>query len=109
MVFLAGFLAELAGVEPIIGAFMAGLALNRLIPHTSTLMNRIEFVGSALFIPFFLISVGLMVDMTVIFSGERALIVAGVLTTIAIFSKRSEEHTSELQSLMRISYAVFCF
>src|SRR3546814_140297 len=50
MVFLAGFLAELAGVEPIIGAFMAGLALNRLIPHTSTLMNRIEFVGSALFI-----------------------------------------------------------
>src|SRR3546814_9702346 len=87
MVFLAGFLAELAGVEPIIGAFMAGLALNRLIPHTSTLMNRIEFVGSALFIPFFLISVGMMVDMTVIFSGERALIVAGVLTTIAIFSK----------------------
>src|SRR3546814_4735495 len=66
---------------------MAGLALNRLIPHTSTLMNRIEFVGSALFIPFFLISVGMMVDMTVIFSGERALIVAGVLTTIAIFSK----------------------
>lgn len=87
MVFLAGFLAELAGVEPIIGAFMAGLALNRLIPPTSTLMNRIEFVGSALFIPFFLINVGMMVDMTVIFSGDRALVVAGVLIVIAIFSK----------------------
>lgn len=87
MVFLAGFLAELAGVEPIIGAFMAGLALNRLIPHTSTLMNRIEFVGNALFIPFFLINVGMMVDITVIFSGQRALVVAGVLTVVAIFSK----------------------
>lgn len=87
MVFLAGFLAELAGVEPIIGAFMAGLALNRLIPHTSTLMNRIEFVGSALFIPFFLLSVGMMVDMTVIFSGQRALVVAGVLIAVAISTK----------------------
>src|SRR3546814_17330822 len=27
---------------------------------------------------------------------------------IALMNKRSEEHTSELQSLMRISYAVFC-
>src|SRR5690606_10840184 len=87
MVFLAGFLAELAGVEPIIGAFMAGLALNRLIPHTSTLMNRIEFVGSALFIPFFLLSVGMMVDMTVIFSDQRALFVAGVLIAVAISTK----------------------
>lgn len=54
MVFLGAVLAELAGIEAIIGAFLAGLALNRLIPHTSPLMNRIEFVGSAIFIPFFL-------------------------------------------------------
>ena len=56
MIYLAALLAEIAGVEAIIGAFFAGLALNRLIPHTSALMNRVEFVGNAIFIPFFLIS-----------------------------------------------------
>ena len=87
VVFFAAFLAEVAGVEPIIGAFMAGLALNRLIPHSSALMNRIEFIGNALFIPFFLISVGMIVDISVILSGPMALIIAGTLTTVAIFSK----------------------
>lgn len=53
VVFFAAFLAEVAGVEPIIGAFVAGLALNKLIPHSSALMNRIEFIGNSLFIPFF--------------------------------------------------------
>lgn len=87
VVFVAAFLAELAGVEPIIGAFLAGLALNRLIPHSSALMNRIEFIGNALFIPFFLISVGMLVDVRVIFSGREALIVAMVLTIVAISGK----------------------
>lgn len=87
VVFMAAFLAELAGVEPIIGAFLAGLALNRLIPHSSALMNRIEFIGNSLFIPFFLISVGMLVDLSVIFSGPTALIVAGALTLVAITGK----------------------
>lgn len=87
MVFLAAFLAELAGVEPIIGAFFSGLALNRLIPHTSALMNRIEFVGHALFIPYFLISVGMLVNLNVLFTGWTALIVAFVLITVAISGK----------------------
>ncbi|SOC79396.1 Kef-type K+ transport system, membrane component KefB [Salinimicrobium sediminis] len=87
VVFIAAFLAELAGVEPIIGAFLAGLALNRLIPHSSALMNRIEFIGNALFIPFFLISVGMLVDITVIFSGPTALIVAGTLSLVAVLGK----------------------
>lgn len=87
MVFLAGFLAEVAGIEPIIGAFMAGLALNRLIPHTSPLMNRIEFVGNAIFIPFFLIGVGMIVDLRVLFNGWDALAVAGTLTLVAIVGK----------------------
>lgn len=52
MIYLAALLAELAGIEAIIGAFLAGLALNKLIPHTSSLMNRVEFVGNAIFIPF---------------------------------------------------------
>ncbi len=87
VVFFAAFLAEIAGVEPIIGAFVAGLALNKLIPHSSALMNRIEFIGNSLFIPFFLISVGMLVDVSVILSGPMALIVAGTLTVVALFGK----------------------
>ncbi|AOC95974.1 MULTISPECIES: cation:proton antiporter [Flavobacterium] len=87
VVFFAAFLAEVAGVEPIIGAFVAGLALNPLIPHSSALMNRIEFIGNSLFIPFFLISVGMLVDVSVILSGPTALIVAGTLSVVAIFGK----------------------
>lgn len=87
VVFAAAFLAEVAGLEPIIGAFLAGLALNRLIPHTSPLMNRIEFVGNALFIPFFLIGVGMLVNLKVLFEGPEALIVAITLTTVALLSK----------------------
>ncbi|HRD06671.1 MAG: cation:proton antiporter [Saprospiraceae bacterium] len=87
IVFFAAFLSQVAGVEPIIGAFAAGLALNRLIPHSSALMNRIEFIGNALFIPFFLISVGMIVDIRVLLTGPTAWIVAGALTLTALFSK----------------------
>src|SRR5690554_6326077 len=87
VVFFAAFLAELAGVESIIGAFVAGLALNKLIPHSSALMNRIEFIGNSLFIPFFLISVGMLVDVSVILSGHMALVIAGTLSVVAIFGK----------------------
>ncbi len=87
MVFLAAFLAELAGVEGIIGAFLAGLALNQLIPRTSALMNRVEFVGNAIFIPFFLISVGMLIDLRVLLKGQTALVIAAVLTAMALISK----------------------
>lgn len=87
IIFFAAFLAEMAGVEHIIGAFVAGLVLNPLIPHSSVLMNRIDFIGNALFIPFFLISVGMVVDVRVLFDGYWALITAAVLTSFAIFSK----------------------
>lgn len=87
VVFSAGFLVELGGIEPIIGAFAAGLALNKLIPHSSALMNRIEFFGNALFIPIFLISVGMLVDISVVFDGPRTLIVALTLTIVALVGK----------------------
>lgn len=87
VVFLTAFIAELAGLEPIIGAFAAGLTLNRLIPHTSSLMNRIEFVGNSLFIPFFLISVGMLIDFRVLMSGPQALLVALTLTVVALLGK----------------------
>lgn len=87
LVFLASFLAEAAGLEAIIGAFLAGLALNRLIPNTSALMNRIDFVGNAIFIPFFLIGVGMLVDVKTFTTGWTALWVAVVMTVIATLSK----------------------
>ena len=87
IVFLCGFLAELVGIEPIIGAFAAGLTLNRLIPHTSALMNRIEFFGNSLFIPIFLISVGMLVNISVVFNGLTTIVIAVVLTITAILGK----------------------
>lgn len=87
VVFFAAFLAEISGVQPIIGAFVAGLALNPLIPKSSALMNRIEFIGNSLFIPFFLISVGMLVDLSVIFNGPMAIIIAVSLTIVAIIGK----------------------
>ena len=87
MVFLGAVLAELAGVEAIIGAFLSGLALNRLIPSTSPLMNRIEFVGNAVFIPFFLIGVGMLVDYRAFFSDFETIKVAAIMTVVATFAK----------------------
>ncbi|HRZ42887.1 MAG TPA: cation:proton antiporter [Bacteroidales bacterium] len=87
MVFLGAVLAELAGIEGIIGAFLAGLALNRLIPSTSALMSRVEFVGNAIFIPFFLIGVGMLVDYRAFFRDWNTLFVAAVMTLVAIIAK----------------------
>lgn len=87
MVFISGFFSELAGVEPIIGAFLAGLGLNKVIPHTGILMNRIIFIGNTLFIPFFLISAGMLVDPRLFFSGREALIFAGILALVGIVTK----------------------
>lgn len=66
VLFSTAFLAELSGLASIIGAFLAGLLLNRLVPESGTLMSRIQFVGNAMFIPFFLISVGMLVDVAVL-------------------------------------------
>lgn len=87
VVFLAAFLAEIIGLEALIGAFFAGLALNKLIPNSSTLMNRIEFIGNSLFIPFFFISVGMIVDLSVVFNGWMTVIIAGTLTLVALIGK----------------------
>lgn len=87
MVFLGGGLMELVGMEGILGAFLAGLVLNRFVPHVSPLMNRIEFVGNALFIPYFLIGVGMIIDVRCLFTEGEALKVAVVMTVVATLSK----------------------
>ena len=87
MVFLGAGLMELIGMEGILGAFLVGLVLNRLIPHVSPLMSHLEFVGNALFIPYFLIGVGMLIDVNVIFGGGDALKVAGVMIVVALGGK----------------------
>ncbi|MDT0691526.1 cation:proton antiporter [Salegentibacter sp. F188] len=87
LVFFGAILAEIAGIEAIIGAFLTGLALNRLIPRTSPLMNRVEFVGNAIFIPFFLIGIGMLIDFRVFFQGWEAIWIAAVMTIVATSAK----------------------
>ncbi len=87
VVFALSFGAEAAKIEPIIGAFFAGLALNRLIPENSALMNRIQFVGNAIFIPFFLISVGMLIDFHRLFGSTGYLPIAFVMVGFTIVAK----------------------
>ena len=87
MLFLGAGLMELAGMEGILGAFITGLVLNPLIPHSSPLMRRIDFVGNAIFIPYFLIGVGMMIDIRVLFNGGGSLMVAGVMIATALTGK----------------------
>ncbi|PKD42427.1 cation:proton antiporter [Rhodohalobacter barkolensis] len=84
ILFTTAFFAELAGLAPIIGAFMAGLLLNRLVPATGTLMSRVQFVGNALFIPFFLISVGMLVDVSVL--GSLDVWVKAIVFSLLVFA-----------------------
>ncbi len=86
-VFLCAWLAHVAGLEPIIGAFLAGLLLNRYIPERSVLMNRIQFVGDSLFIPFFLITVGMLVDLRLLIVGVDAWRFAISMLGCAILAK----------------------
>lgn len=86
MVFFAAWTAQLIGLEPVLGAFFAGLLLNRYVPPASSLMGSIEFVGNALFIPYFLISVGMMINVRVI-ANVDTLTVAGIMLAVAIVSK----------------------
>ena len=86
LVFLAACSAQLIGLEPVLGAFFAGLLLNRYVPVGSALMSSIEFVGNALFIPYFLISVGMMINLRV-FGDADTLGVAAVMIAVALASK----------------------
>ena len=87
ILFGSSFLAKTLGLEEIIGAFSAGLVLNRLIPHSSILMNRVSFIGNSLFIPIFLISVGMIINTQLITNGYDTLKMIVILTAVAILGK----------------------
>lgn len=87
VVFLAAATAELCGLEGILGAFLAGLVLNRFVPASSPLMNRIGFVGNALFIPYFLIGVGMLVNVSPLFHESKAIAVVAIMVVAGTLSK----------------------
>jgi len=87
MVFGAAALASWIGLEGVFGAFFAGLVLNRFIPARSPLMGRLEFVGNAIFIPYFLIGVGMLIDLHVVMDGWTTLYTAAVMSAVAMLSK----------------------
>ena len=88
------YLSHFAKVEPIVGAFLAGAAFNRLIPEHSTLMNRVVFAGNNLFIPFFLISVGMLVDPRAMVSSPRTWAVAAVMVVAVVATKYAAAWTA---------------
>ena len=86
-IFFCSAISPLAGLEPIIGAFLSGLALNRLIPYNGTLMNRLVFTGDAIFIPFFLLSVGMLLDGKVLFGSLKTWYYSVIMVVAAVGTK----------------------
>lgn len=87
MVFLAGYMARVIGLEPVLGAFFAGIILNRYVPAMSPLMNRLEFLGNTLFIPYFLIGVGMLINLPEVVASWNTLAVAGIMIGLGLLSK----------------------
>ena len=101
--------AELCGFEGLLGAFLAGLVLNRFVPKTSPLMNRIEFVGNALFIPYFLIGVGMLVNVSPLFHEAEAVIVVVIMVIASTLSKYMAALVSRKMFRMTHSEGVMMF
>lgn len=97
IMFLSAALSALIGLEGIFGAFFSGLILNRYIPHVSSLMNRIEFIGNALFIPFFLISVGMLINLHSLTTDPE---VWGIMFLIAFFGTFGKAVAAYLSALL---------
>lgn len=87
MMFMSAALSEAVGIDGIFGAFMAGLILNRYIPRLSALMNRIEFIGNALFIPYFLIGVGMLINVRLLFDGGNIIWIVLCFVFFGTFGK----------------------
>ena len=94
-VFVASLLAQVIGLEAILGAFYAGLILNRLIPGRSPLMKNIRFVGDSIFVPYFLIGVGMLINVTVIFEGWGVIWAAVNMSLVALLSKWIAAYASQ--------------
>jgi Kef-type K+ transport system membrane component KefB len=84
--FLASLGAELAGVEKIVGAFLAGLAVNSVLPE-GRVKEQVIFLGGVLFIPIFFIDLGLLLDLGSLGESFRDFRFTGLLLVGAIGGK----------------------
>lgn len=96
VLFLSAAVSEMCGLEGIFGAFLAGLIMNRFIPSVSPLMNRIEFIGNALFIPYFLIGVGMLIDIRVLFHGLNTLWVVFCMVFFGTITKAAAAYIAQI-------------
>ena len=103
VMFLSAALSSLIGIEGVFGAFYSGLILNRYIPRVSPLMNRIEFIGNALFIPYFLIGVGMLINLRTLFTSVQVALVVALIVFFGTFGKALAAYISSL--LFRLSKA----
>jgi nucleotide-binding universal stress UspA family protein len=87
LAFLCAFLARVIGIEPIVGAFLAGLVLNRMVPASSQLMNRVQFVGNSLFIPFFLLYIGMIVDIEILLRSPASWVIMLIMLATNVATK----------------------
>jgi Kef-type K+ transport system membrane component KefB len=87
MVSISSLLAIFIGFEPIIGAFVAGMALSRVVPRNSMLMHHVDFVGNILFIPVFLIGTGMLINIRILFSEPALWVTFLILVTAAMAGK----------------------
>lgn len=94
VIFVAAFMAELIGMEAIVGAFLAGLAINSTVPHHSAVMGRVLFIGESFFIPIFLISIGLLINPIAFFTDVRTLVVSLSLVLAVLFTKYLASRTT---------------
>jgi len=96
VMFLNAALTDFIGLEGIFGAFFSGLILSRYIPHVSPLMNRLEFIGNALFIPYFLIGMGMLINVRTIAQGPYVLWVMLLIAFFGTFGKAVAAYLSSL-------------
>ncbi len=87
VMFISAATCELIGLEGILGAFVSGLVLNRFIPNISPLMNRIEFIGNAIFIPYFLIGVGMLINARLLLEGGNTILVVACIGIFGTLGK----------------------
>jgi len=95
ILFAVASVGKMLGIEPVIGAFLAGLAVNTLIPANSILMNRIGFTGNTLFIPFFLMYVGMLTNIKLLFSGWEVIGIAALMFVVAVPTKYLAAHLTQ--------------
>ena len=103
MLFMSAAMSDAIGLEGIFGAFLSGLILNRYIPHVSPLMNRIEFIGNALFIPYFLIGVGMLINVRLLFDGGAIVWVVAAIVFAGTAGKAVAAYASALVFRMPMS------